>query len=139
VLPYLPKGFLIFFSFHSKVGTAVGTGLQRYYQVGIGRQNYLVDPEPRTRHGLGNFVNAAVACSSTKFRKYANSLRRITKQEMHIPNCQFSTGNSRNGRVVRLRYPFYYKVTKKVFPGEELLTEANYGGDHIYPTEDIIR
>jgi len=139
VLPYLPVGFLILFSFHSKVSKFVDKGVQKYYQIQVGKIVYLIDPEPRTKYGLANFVNAAVESSSHKTKKYRRALWKITKQKMHIPNVKFKVANSRNGRICRLRYPVYYTVTKVIKPGEELLVEANYGGEHIYPTEDIVR
>jgi len=58
---------------------------------------------------------------------------------MLIPNVIFKVVNYHNGRICRLRYPAYYTVIKEIKPGEELVVVANYGGEYIYPTEDIAR
>ena len=136
---YLPPGFLIFFSYHACLRKPSTDPLQRNYQVQVGKCHYMVDPEPCTPYGLRNFVNCAIQASSTRLKKYSSSLRAITGQNIHIPSCEFLIGNYRNGPIIKIRYRFYYKVTQRVFPREELLTHPNYGGKHLYPETDIIR
>jgi hypothetical protein len=139
VMSFLPEEFLIFFSISEQRPEPATEGIQVYYQVEVGQIHYMVDPEPTTCYGLGNFVNCAVDSSTTRTRKYTQSLWKNTSQEMHIANCAFSTGNHINGKLVQTKYPFYYRTIKKVYPGEELLTHPHYGGEHFYPENDIIR
>jgi len=139
VLPYLPEGFLIFFSWSEQRDHAATTGIEQYYQVAMGNTHYMIDPSPCTSYGMANFVNAALDCSSSTTKKYRRMLRRPSRQQMHIPNVKLVTANWRNGRVMRTRYPFYYMVTRRVEKWEELLMTANYGGDHHYPDSAIDR
>jgi len=139
VLPYLPIGFLIMFSWSTREPEFTTEGIQQYYQVGIGNSVYMVHPEPCTAYGMANFVNCAIESSHTGTRKYRNSLRRITGQEMHIPNVHLTVANWVNGKIMKTRFPFYYSVIKEVKPWEELLMLPKYGGDHNYPVDDIVR
>ena len=135
---YLPLGFLIFFSYHACLHKPSTDPMQRYHQVQVGKCDYLVDTESCTPYGLENFVKCAIQASSTKVKKYSDSLRATIGQKKHVPNCDYSIGNYRIVRIIRIRYPFYYKVTQRIFPGEELCTHPNYGGEHFYPDNDIV-
>jgi len=99
----------------------------------------MVDPEPCTDYGMANFVNCAMESSQSGTRKYQNSLRRITGQEMHIPNVHLTVANWVNGKIMKTRFPSYYSVIKEVKPLEELLMLPKYGGGHIHPVQGIVR
>ena len=139
LLPYLPEGFVIFYSWHEITTEPITTGIQQYYQIELGNLFYQIDPDPVAPYGLANFVNAALQANSVNEQRYKDALAKHTRQRMHITNCSMAVTNSRNGALFRKRYPVYLKVIKPVRPYEELLDLPNYGGDHIYPINDIAR
>jgi len=124
-LPYLPEGFIILYSKLS-VSSTPADGIQRFYQIGIvGKRFMQIHTTLKTRHGLANFVNAAVG----RDVDLKAALSEETTQNMKRAQC--SLQRSVSGHICpayRKAYPAYLRVDREVYPGEELL--MIYGSSH---------
>jgi len=133
-LPHLPKIFIILYSKKS-ITTVPAGGIQRFYQIGISGKRYMqIHTRPCTRHGLANFVNAAVG----RDVDLTIALSEETTQNMKRAQC--SLQRSTSGRICqayREAYPAYLRVDRPVDRGQELL--MIYGSSFkLSPNNEII-
>ena len=117
VLPYLPKGFIILFSHHGTAKKFVRRGPQRFYQIKVGKNVYLMHTKPCNTFGLGNFINAAIRVKGDIGKAYRKLLHRRSCQQMHVHNCEMIVNYVKNSN---LACPIYYKVVEEVPAFHEL-------------------
>jgi hypothetical protein len=124
--PELPEGFIILFSKRS-ITLRKSTGLQSSYQIALPGNRYLqTHTQPFKKHGLANFVNAAISKKS----KRPVELQTPTEQNMKESQCRLVYTKAKSIKKYKKKFPVYIKTIRAIPQGHELLLPSNYGGKH---------
>ena len=132
-MPYLPAGFVLFFSWHSESRNPTWEMPQCMYQIEVpGRRHLMLDTEPEGQRGLANFINAAVDVNERHHEAYREALLYETSQDKRKFQCKIMVANSKVGKINLLHHPVYVTVLHNVPAGDELLLPKRYGSGRGY-------
>ena len=94
-LPYLPKGFIILFSYLGTAKEFVRRGPQRFYQIKVVNTVYLMHTKLCNAFDLVNFINAALHVSGDIGKAYRKHLYGRSCQEICSIISRIATWHAR--------------------------------------------